>query len=185
MPALFNKLVLLRLDARQLHLPLAFQRRRRKNRVQQHVRHQLKPHAKIAAQHLRAHAKTVVPAETVQAPAHRFNRPRDFFRRTRLRPLEQHLAIQLRHAVGLGGLRQHAAFEHRAELHERQPMVLLHQQPQAVGQFKFLDRLLPALQSGGCLLRRGAFRQQRVQSCGCPWSDIPARRAANPPASRA
>ena len=60
----------------------------------------------------------------------------------RLRAFEQHLGEQLGDAVVLGGFGQHAALERRAKFHERQAVIFLHQQAQAVRQFKFLDRLV-------------------------------------------
>jgi hypothetical protein len=63
-----------------------------------------------------------------------------------------------------GGFGQHAALEHGAKFHERQAVVLLHQQAQAVGQFKFPDRLV-AVRFNRAALAFGAlpFGQQRVQ----------------------
>ena len=81
----------------------------------------------------------------------------------RLRALEQHPGEQLRDAVVLGSFGQHAALERRAKFHERQPVIFLHQQTQAVGQFKFLDRRIAVVFNRRGNFRRRAVRQQRVK----------------------
>ena len=66
-------------------------------------------------------------------------------------PLSSILAISCVMPLFVRRFRQHAAFEHRAKFHERQPMVFFHQQPQAVGQVKFLrsaDLPLAAVDAG-------------------------------------
>ena len=55
---------------------------------------------------------------------------------------EQHLAPSAEvMPLLLAVFRQHAALENGAKFDERQAMVFLHQQAQAVGQFEFLDRV--------------------------------------------
>ena len=150
-------------NARNLHLAFAVQFVGGKRRVQQDIGEQIQPGREIAAQHLRVHAKAVVAAVAVNAAADGFNLRGDLLRAARRRALEQRLGEQLRDAVVRGRFRQHAALERRAKFHERQPVILLHQQAQAVRQFKLLDRLVAVRFNRRGNLRRRAVRQQRVK----------------------
>ena len=69
----------------------------------------------------------------------------------------------MRDAIILGGFGQHAALECRAKFHKRQAMIFLHQEAQAVGQFKFLDRRINVGFNGRGNFRRRAVRQQGVE----------------------
>ena len=77
---------------------------------------------------------------------------------------QQRLGEQLRDAVVRRCFHQHAALERRAEFHERQPVVLLYQQAQAVRQCEFLDRLVGcSFQSDVETFGDVPFGQQRVE----------------------
>ena len=158
-----EQIILPGVNAGNLHLAFAVQFVGGKRRVQQDIGEQIQPGREIAAQHLRVHAKAVVAAVAVNAAADGFNLRGDLFRAARRRALEQRLGEQLRDAVVRGRFRQHAALERRAKFHERQPVILLHQQAQAVRQFKLLDRLVAVRFNRRGNLRRRAVRQQRVE----------------------
>ena len=81
---------------------------------------------------------------------------------------EQHLGEQLGDAVVLRGFGEHAALEHGAKFDERQAMVFLHQQAQAVGQFKFLDRLVALRFSFDCSISARCRRAAARRACGFP-----------------
>ena len=144
----FEQVVLLRVNVRNLHLALAFERVGGEHRVQQHVGQQIETGGKIAAQGFQVDAETVVAAVAVNAAADGFDFRGDVPGAAVRGALEQHPAGQLGDAVVLAGFGQHAALEHGAEFDEGQAMVLLHQQAESVGQFKFPDGLVVLLLDG-------------------------------------
>ena len=78
-------------------------------------------------------------------------------------PLMRVLRHQLGDAVVGGGLGQHTALEGGAEFNERQAMIFLHEQAQAVGQFEFLNRAVGVRFAGDGGFGRGAFGEQGVE----------------------
>jgi len=139
--AALEQLIALRADGRKLHLALALEGRAGKERIEQHVGDDVQAGTEIVAQHFGVHAKTVVAAVAVDGTAHRFHLTRDLFRGARRGALQKHLCHQQRHAVVRRIFREHATAQHDANFHERQAMIFLHEQAQAVGEFDFLNRL--------------------------------------------
>ncbi len=77
--------------------------------------------------------------------------------------MQQHFGGQLGDAVGRGRFGEDTAFEHRAKFDERQTVIFLDEQPQAVRQFEFPDGIFGRRNRRGDGFRRGARRQQRVE----------------------
>ena len=93
--------------------------------------------------YLGIHAKAVVAAVAIDTATDRLNLGGNLFSRARGGPFEQHLARELRNAVCVQGFRQGAAFKDGPEFDEREAMVFLHQQTQAIRKIEFLDIMVP------------------------------------------
>ena len=158
-----EQVVLLRADAGQLDLALALQCRGGEGRMQQNVGHQVQSRGEISAKDLGVDAEAVVAAVAVNAATDGLDFPGDLLGGTPRRAFQQHLAGELGDAVVGQGLGEHPALEHRAELDERQPVVLFHQQAQAVGERELLHRLVPRGFVRGDRLGCRARGQQRVK----------------------
>ena len=163
-----EQVVLLRADAGQLDLALALQRRGGEGRVQQHVGQQVQARGEIAAQDFGVDAEAVVAAVAVNAAADGLDFPGDVLGGTPRGALEQQLAGQLGDAVVVRGFGQHAALEDGAEFDERQAVVLLHQQAQAVGELELLHRMVARGLALDGRLRRRCRRAGARRACGFP-----------------
>ena len=146
-----------------LHLALAFERVGGKNRVQQNVGEQIEAGRKIAAHGFQVDAEAVIAAVAVNAAADRLDFCRNVPGAATRRAFEQHPAGQLGDAVVVPGFGEHAAFEHGAKFDKGEAMIFLHEQAQAVRQFKFPDRVLVFFFDGHGQFGRGAIGQQRVK----------------------
>ena len=117
-----EQIILLRVDAGDLHFAFAFQFAGRENRVQQDIGDQIEAGCEIAAQHFRVDAEAVVAAVAVNAAADGFNFRRDLVGGARLVPLSSILASNWVMPLFSGGFGEHAALERRAKFDKGQAM---------------------------------------------------------------
>ncbi len=131
-----EQIVFARENAGDLHFAFAFEWRGGKNRVQQNVGEQIEAGRKITAQDFRVDAETIIAAVAVNVSADGFDFRRDAFGGAFLRSLQQHFAEHQSDSVVRRSFGENAAFERGAKFHERQAMIFLHEQTQAIGQCK-------------------------------------------------
>ena len=158
-----EQLVFQSADGGQLDLPLALQLRRGKGRGQQHLRQQFQSGGEIAAHDLRIDTEAIVSAVAVDAAADGLDFRGNFLRRAVFGSLQEHVTRQLSQAIVLRAFDQHATFEDGPEFDKGQAVIFLDQQPQPIGEFELLDRLLAA--GNGCQwgLGRGPGRQKSIE----------------------
>ena len=153
----------MRADGGQLNLAFAFEGRGRKRGMQQNVGDQVQARGEIAAQDLGIDAEAVVAPVAIETAAYGLDFLRDLLRGTLRCAFEQQVAGELGQAAFFRRLRQHATLEDGAHFDERQAMVFLEEQAQAVGQLKLLNRVIARGFAGADGLGRGAGGQQGVE----------------------
>ena len=157
-----EQFIFARADAGNLDFLFALQFVCGENRIQNHIGEQIQTSREIFAQYFCVDAETIIAAVAVNVAADGFNLDRNLFGAARFGAFDEHLGEQHRCAVVVGVFREDTAFKHGAKFHERQTMIFLHQQRQAIRQNNFLNRVI-FVRLNVCLrFGRRAFGQQRV-----------------------
>ncbi len=156
-------MLVLGLDRGGLDGLFAFDGVGRERGVEQHVGEDIQAQPQIGLHHFHRYAEAVVPAVAADAAADGLDLLRELRRRPALGALEEHACEQLGQAIVSRVFHEQTAAENGVEVHQRQPRVFAHEQPQAVGQLKLLD--FPGAVQLNALLRLFA----RVCPAGRGW----------------
>ena len=134
-----EQFIFLRAKIGELDLAFAFESSGGEGRVQQDIREKVEAGLEVAAHHLGIHAEAVVPTVGVEVSADGFNLRGNLLGAAGLGALHEHLRKRGSNAVVRGRFGEDAAFQRGAEFDERQAVVFLHQQAEAVGKVELLD----------------------------------------------